>query len=75
MLKRKPTRIEVRATMTPAPQMRQALTHRACFVCQLKPDDREEYFAHKQAKAPESNADQKDKPSDKDARIGIVRPR
>jgi hypothetical protein len=45
-------------------------------VPQLKPDDREEYFAHKQqAKAPESGADQRDKPSDKDSRIGIVRPR
>ena len=42
---------------------------------ELKPEDREEYFAHKQAKAPDSNADQKDKPSDKDVRIGLAKPR
>jgi len=39
-----------------------------------KPDDRDEYFAHKNTqKQPES--DGKDKPTDKDARIGLVRPR
>ena len=48
MLRRKPTRIE------------------------LKPDDREEYFAHKEKRAQES----KDKPpSDKETRIGIAKPR
>ena len=40
---------------------------------ELKPDDREEYFAHKQAKQPDSES--KDKPSDKDTRIGITKPR
>ena len=48
MLRRKPTRIE------------------------LKPDDRDEYFAHKEQKPP---ADSKDKPSDKEVRIGIAKPR
>ena len=49
MLRRKPTRIE------------------------LKPEDREEYFANKEQKQPP--ADSKDKASDKDARIGITKPR
>jgi len=37
---------------------------------ELKPDDREEYFAHKEQKQPE-----KDKPPAKDVRIGITKPR
>ena len=49
MLRRKPTRIE------------------------LKPDDRDEYFAHKEQKQPSS--DNKDKPSEKDVRIGVAKPR
>ena len=49
MLRRKPTRIE------------------------LKPDDRDEYLAHKATK-PEST-ENKDKPSDKEIRIGITKPR
>ena len=36
---------------------------------ELKPDDRDEYFAHKEQKQPQS--DSKDKPSDKDVRIGL----
>ena len=50
MLRRKPTRIE------------------------LKPDDRDEYFAHKATK-PDSNSEKKDQQSDKDQRIGITKPR
>ena len=49
MLRRKPTRIE------------------------LKPDDREEYFAHKQAKQPEDSKEKQ--ASDKDVRIGLSKPR
>jgi len=49
MLRRKPTRIE------------------------LKPDDRDEYFAHKATK-PDST-ENKDKPSDKEIRIGLAKPR
>ena len=38
----------------------------------LKPEDRDEYFAHKQAAAkPTEPADPKDKPSDKEVRIGL----
>ena len=39
-----------------------------------KPDDRDEYFAHKKEKQPEST-DGKDKASDKDVRLGLVKPR
>ena len=43
--------------------------HRVCAGLQLKPDDRDEYFAHKEQKQP---ADDKAKPSsDKEVRIGI----
>ena len=51
MLKRKPTRIE------------------------LKPEDREEYFAHKQAPKPKTAQEAKDKPNEKDVRIGLAKPR
>ena len=51
MLRRKPTRIE------------------------LKPDDRDEYFAHKDQKAPAESKDSKNKPSEKDVRIGFAKPR
>ena len=46
-------------------------------VQQLKPDDREEYFAHKQAKAPPDtpNSEQKKQDNDKDVRIGLAKPR
>jgi len=38
----------------------------------LKPEDREEYFAHKQAsKSSTETVDPKDKPSDKEVRIGL----
>jgi len=40
-----------------------------------KPDDRDEYFAHKNTQKQPESGDAKDKPSDKDARIGLVRPR
>lgn len=51
MLRRKPTRIE------------------------LKPDDRDEYFDHKKEQK-QPPADSKDKQgSDKDARIGLTKPR
>ena len=49
MLRRKPTRIE------------------------LKPEDREEYFAHKQAASKSEGSESKDKPADKDVRIGIAK--
>ena len=49
MLRRKPTRIE------------------------LKPDDREEYFAHKATKP--DGSDSKDKSNDKDVRIGLAKTR
>ena len=51
MLKRKPTRIE------------------------LKPEDREEYFAHKKETAKPEENQGRDKPSDKDVRIGLTKPR
>jgi hypothetical protein len=53
MLRRKPTRIE------------------------LKPDDREEYFEHKQAKQPSGDAttESKEKKEQKESRIGLPRPR
>lgn len=38
----------------------------------LKPEDRDEYFAHKQASKPAAHVDaNKDKPTDKEARIGL----
>jgi len=38
----------------------------------LKPEDRQEYFDHKQQGAkPAEPVDPKDKPSDKDVRIGL----
>ena len=40
---------------------------------ELKPDDRDEYFAHKEQKQPQDSS--KDKPSDKDVRIGLAKPR
>ena len=49
MLRRKPTRIE------------------------LKPEDREEYFANKQEKQPPSDKDKQQ--SDKEVRIGLAKPR
>ena len=51
MLRRKPTRIE------------------------LKPDDRDEYFAHKATKPDANNENNKEKPTDKHIRIGITKPR
>ena len=51
MLKRKPTRIE------------------------LKPEDRVEYFAHKQALKPKAAQVAKDKPNEKDVRKGLAKPR
>lgn len=59
----------------PLPTDSAAILRRKPTRIELKPDDREEYFAHKQAKAPDPNADQKDKPSDKDTRIGLAKPR
>ena len=50
MLKRKPTRIE------------------------LKPEDREEYFAHKKETAKPAEAESS-KPADKDVRIGLAKAR
>lgn len=50
MLKRKPTRIE------------------------LKPEDREEYFAHKKETA-KPQAEETTKPTDKDVRIGLAKAR
>lgn len=38
---------------------------------ELKPEDREEYFANKEQKQPQ----EKDKVSDKETRIGIAKPR
>ena len=37
----------------------------------LKPEDRDEYFAHKQATKPAEPVDPKDKSSDKEVRIGL----
>lgn len=51
MLKRKPTRIE------------------------LKPEDREEYFAYKKETAKPTEAESRDKPTDKDVRIGLAKAR
>ncbi len=51
MLRRKPTRIE------------------------LKPEDREEYFAQKATQQQPPPTDSKEKPSEKDVRIGLVKPR
>lgn len=51
MLRRKPTRIE------------------------LKPEDREEYHAHKQEKAKPAEEKPKEQPSEKDIRLGLVKPR
>ena len=42
---------------------------------ELKPDDRDEYFAHKEQKQPQDSSKDKDKPSDKDVRIGLAKPR
>ena len=44
---------------------------------ELKPDDREEYFAHKQSsgKSSTDTVEQKDKPSEKDVRIGLAKTR
>ena len=50
MLKRKPTRIE------------------------LKPEDREEYFAHKKEAKPPSEVESA-KPSEKEVRIGLAKAR
>jgi hypothetical protein len=50
MLRRKPTRIE------------------------LKPDDRDEYFAHKATK-PDSEQNKEKQQSEKDVRIGVAKPR
>ena len=41
---------------------------------ELKPDDRDEYFAHKEQKQPQDSST-KDKPSEKDQRLGITKPR
>lgn len=41
---------------------------------ELKPDDREEYFEHKQNKQ-EPGSENKEKPSEKDVRIGLAKPR
>ena len=51
MLRRKPTRIE------------------------LKPEDREEHFAQKATQQQPPPTDSKEKPSEKDVRIGLVKPR
>jgi len=39
-----------------------------------KPDDRDEYFNHKNTQKPDAS-DGKDKASDKDVRLGLVKPR
>ena len=52
------------------------LTRKATRI-DLKPEDREEYFAHKQSsgKASTETVEQKDKPSEKDVRIGLAKTR
>jgi len=53
-----------------------AILRRKPTRIELKPDDRDEYFAQKNKEKQPEAADSKDsKQSDKDARIGIVRPR
>ena len=43
---------------------------------ELKPEDREEYFAHKQEKEkPASEQVEEKKPSEKDVRIGLAKTR
>ena len=53
-----------------------AMLRRKSTRIALKPEDRDEYFAHKQAGQQRTDqTEQKDKPSEKDARIGLVKPR
>ena len=61
----------------PTPPQRTAeILRRKPTRIELKPDDREEYFAQKNKGKQPEQADSKDaKQSEKDTRIGIVRPR
>jgi len=52
-----------------------AILRRKPTRIELKPDDREEYFAHKNKETEKESKQQDTKQSDKDTRIGIVRPR
>ena len=48
----------------------------SCACRCAKPEDREEYFAHKKETAkPPAEADSSNKPSDKDVRIGLAKAR
>jgi len=49
----------------------QFMLRRKSTRIELKPEDREEYFANKEQKQPQ----EKDKVSDKETRIGIAKPR
>ena len=58
------------------PQRTAEILRRKPTRIELKPDDREEYFAQKNKGKQPEQADSKDaKQSEKDTRIGIVRPR
>ena len=52
----------------------QSMLRRKPTRIELKPDDREEYFEHKQNKQ-EPGSENKEKPSEKDVRIGLAKPR
>ena len=56
----------------PSAALAQNMLRRKSTRIALKPEDREEYFAHKQAsKSSTETVDPKDKPSDKEVRIGL----
>ena len=62
----------MRACLRSDPFLRLMLRRKPTRI-ELKPDDRDEYFAHKEQKQPQDG--NKDKASDKDVRIGLSKPR
>ena len=56
-------------------RLQAAILRRKPTRIELKPDDREEYFAHKEKQQQPSDSNSENKPSDKEVRIGISKPR